>query len=63
MAKETFEVKEFLDLLVLMEKRLLTHNNLDFVTIGAENYVFVGRVLRMFDAAKKAVEARATFDD
>ena len=63
MSKETYEVSDFLSLLVVMEQRLLTHNPVDFVSVGGSNYVFIGRVLRMFDAAKKAVETRSALDD
>lgn len=54
----SYDTEDFHGLLRVMEARLLTHNTQDFVSVGAENYVFIGRVLRMFDAAHQAVDAR-----
>lgn len=46
------EVKELFDRL---EKAILTHNEVDFVSLDGTNYVFIGRVLRAVDEAKKAL--------
>lgn len=62
MSKETYEVKDFLDLLSTMEDRLLTYNPVDFVSEGGSNYMFIGRVMRMFEAAHKAVRLKAAYD-
>lgn len=62
MSKETYEVEDFIGLLRVMEQRLLLHNPVDFVSVDGSNYVFIGRVMRMFDAAHKAVRTKAAID-
>lgn len=38
-----------------LEKAILTHNEVDFVSVDGANYVFIGRVLREVDEAKQAL--------
>ena len=58
LAAKMYHSAEVKELLEQLERQILTHNETDFVSVGATNFVAIIRVLQSFDEARKKISER-----